>query len=41
MKLLRDRKVVVGLRDLVDKCANKEKTPLEQHIVRNIGKHKV
>lgn len=40
MKLLHDRRVVEGLQDLIDKCANKENTPLEHHTVRNIGKHK-
>lgn len=40
MKLFRDQRVVEGLQDLIDKCANKEKTPMEKHIVRKIGKHK-
>lgn len=40
MKLLRDRKPVEGLQDLIDKCANKENTPTEQCTVRKIGNHK-
>lgn len=41
MKLLRDQKAVEGLQDLIDKCANKEKTPTEQRKVRKIGNHKM
>lgn len=39
MKLLRDKKFVEGLQDLIDKCANKEKNSTEQCTVRKIGKH--
>ena len=28
-----------GLHDLIDKCTNKEKTPSEQHAVREISKN--
>jgi len=40
MKLLRDQKVVKGLQDLIDKCANKEEVLTKKHIVRNIGRNK-
>lgn len=40
MKLLRYKKVVEGLQVLSDKCANKEKTHVEKHTMRKIGKHR-
>lgn len=40
MKLLHDQKAIEGLQELINKCANKEKTPTKHITVRKIGKHK-
>ena len=40
MKLLCDEKAMEELEDLIDKCANKERTSTKQCTIRNIGKNK-
>lgn len=40
MKLLRDSKVVKGLRELINRCVGKENSTNEPRVVRKLGKHK-
>lgn len=40
MKRLRNRKVVKGLEELINKCAGKEGAPEGHRTIRKIGKHK-
>ncbi|MCY6488278.1 hypothetical protein, partial [Actinobacillus pleuropneumoniae] len=40
MKILPDRKVVTGLQELINKCANKENVLYGKYVVRKNGKHK-
>lgn len=40
MKLLRDRKAMKGLQELINKCVGKENAPEGPCIVRKFGKHK-
>lgn len=40
MKLLREKKAVEGIQELIDKGVNKDKTPTKQRIVIKLGKHK-
>ena len=37
---MRDSKVVEGMQELINRCANKEKVPKGHHVVKKIGKHK-
>ena len=39
MKLLRAKKVVEGLEELVENCIEKIKIPSEQRVLRKLGKH--
>lgn len=40
MKLIRDRKVVEGLQELIDNCMGKNKLLLEQCTICKVGKRK-
>ena len=40
MKLLRDKKVVERLQELIDSCASKEESRSEMHTVNNVYRQK-